>query len=70
MTDATDAINFEAVPSGTGCLECDNTGGWWFHLRRCAKMRADRLLRLVAVATRKRARRAVRAPDRHQLRAR
>ena len=23
-------------PSGPGCLECDATGGWWFHLRRCA----------------------------------
>ena len=23
-------------PSGTGCLECDATDGWWFHLRRCA----------------------------------
>ena len=24
-------------PSGTGCVECLATGGWWFHLRRCAK---------------------------------
>ena len=24
-------------PSGSGCVECDATGGWWFHLRRCAK---------------------------------
>ena len=24
-------------PSGTGCVECDGTGGWWFHLRRCAQ---------------------------------
>jgi hypothetical protein len=23
-------------PSGPGCLECEQTGGWWFHLRRCA----------------------------------
>ncbi|MGY1732833.1 UBP-type zinc finger domain-containing protein [Geodermatophilus sp. SYSU D01045] len=23
-------------PSGTGCADCDATGGWWFHLRRCA----------------------------------
>ena len=22
-------------PSGTGCVECDETGGWWLHLRRC-----------------------------------
>ncbi|MFD0309392.1 UBP-type zinc finger domain-containing protein [Streptomyces sp. NPDC127119] len=30
-------INPQARPSGTGCLECDATGGWWFHLRRCAE---------------------------------
>lgn len=24
-------------PSGTGCVECDSAGGWWFHLRRCAQ---------------------------------
>lgn len=24
-------------PSGTGCLECLATDGWWFHLRRCAR---------------------------------
>ena len=24
-------------PSGEGCVECLATGGWWFHLRRCAK---------------------------------
>ncbi|MFG2358722.1 UBP-type zinc finger domain-containing protein [Streptomyces sp. NPDC048521] len=22
-------------PSGTGCVECEATNGWWFHLRRC-----------------------------------
>ena len=32
----TDAIDTSAVPSGTGCRECDATGGWWVHLRRCA----------------------------------
>lgn len=26
-----------APPSGTGCVECMATGGWWFHLRRCAE---------------------------------
>jgi hypothetical protein len=25
------------APSGTGCAECEATGGWWFHLRRCAQ---------------------------------
>ena len=23
-------------PSGTGCAECEEGGGWWVHLRRCA----------------------------------
>jgi hypothetical protein len=26
-----------ALPSGTGCLECEESGGWWLHLRRCAQ---------------------------------
>jgi uncharacterized UBP type Zn finger protein len=25
----------DAVPSGTGCVECLATGGTWVHLRRC-----------------------------------
>ncbi|WP_157524888.1 UBP-type zinc finger domain-containing protein [Microbacterium yannicii] len=25
-----------APPSGTGCAECEDLGGWWVHLRRCA----------------------------------
>ncbi|MGX5653917.1 UBP-type zinc finger domain-containing protein [Geodermatophilus nigrescens] len=29
-------IDPDVPPSGTGCVECDATGGWWFHLRRCA----------------------------------
>jgi len=29
-------IDPTAAPSGTGCVECDATDGWWFHLRRCA----------------------------------
>jgi hypothetical protein len=29
-------IDPEVPPSGTGCVECEATGGWWFHLRRCA----------------------------------
>ncbi len=24
-------------PSGLGCVECVASGGWWFHLRRCAQ---------------------------------
>ena len=29
-------IDPDVPPSGTGCLECQDGGGWWFHLRRCA----------------------------------
>ncbi len=31
------AIDASVPPSGPGCVECEATGGWWFHLRRCAK---------------------------------
>lgn len=24
------------TPSGSGCAECEQAGGWWVHLRRCA----------------------------------
>lgn len=24
-------------PSGTGCAECEDAGGWWLHLRRCTQ---------------------------------
>ena len=34
MTDP--AIDPRIPPSGTGCVECLETDGWWFHLRRCA----------------------------------
>jgi Zn-finger in ubiquitin-hydrolases and other protein len=30
-------IDPSAMPSGTGCAECTASGGWWFHLRRCAQ---------------------------------
>jgi hypothetical protein len=30
-------IDPSVPPSGTGCVECDAAGGWWFHLRRCAQ---------------------------------
>jgi hypothetical protein len=36
MTTA-EGINPDVAPSGTGCAECDDNGGWWFHLRRCAQ---------------------------------
>jgi Zn-finger in ubiquitin-hydrolases and other protein len=34
---AVPGIDPSAPPSGTGCTECDATGGWWVHLRRCAQ---------------------------------
>ena len=30
-------IDPSVQPSGTGCAECDEHGGFWFHLRRCAQ---------------------------------
>ena len=32
-----DPIQPDVPPSGTGCVECLDAGGWWFHLRRCAQ---------------------------------
>jgi Zn-finger in ubiquitin-hydrolases and other protein len=31
------SINPAVPPSGTGCLECEETNSWWLHLRRCAE---------------------------------
>ena len=36
MTDASEWIRTDVPPSGTGCVECEATGSWWVHLRRCA----------------------------------
>jgi len=33
----TAGINPAGPPSGTGCVECLESRGWWFHLRRCAE---------------------------------
>jgi hypothetical protein len=30
-------IDRTVPPSGPGCVECLASGGWWFHLRRCAR---------------------------------
>ncbi|REC47506.1 UBP-type zinc finger domain-containing protein [Chryseobacterium pennipullorum] len=30
-------INPEVEPSGTGCVECLESGTWWVHLRRCTE---------------------------------
>ena len=35
MTD--EPIDPTVPPSGTGCVECLESGGWWLHLRRCAE---------------------------------
>ena len=32
----TTTIDPTVPPSGPGCVECEATGSWWFHLRRCA----------------------------------
>ena len=32
----TEGIDPSVPPSGTGCVECDASDGWWLHLRRCA----------------------------------
>jgi hypothetical protein len=34
---ANDTIDPSVAPSGTGCVECLDSNGWWFHLRRCAR---------------------------------
>jgi hypothetical protein len=36
MTDDS-GIDTSVPPSGTGCVECEAAGAWWFHLRRCAR---------------------------------
>jgi hypothetical protein len=30
-------IDTEVPPSGPGCVECEESAGWWVHLRRCAQ---------------------------------
>lgn len=32
-----EGVNTKAKPSGPGCKECLETGGWWMHLNRCAE---------------------------------
>ena len=31
----TEGIDVAVPPNGTGCAECEQSGGWWFHLRCC-----------------------------------
>ena len=37
MTTSDAPIQTDVPPSGPGCVECTGSGGWWFHLRRCAQ---------------------------------
>lgn len=37
MSDEHTQFDPTVPPSGTGCVECLATDGWWFHLRRCAR---------------------------------
>jgi hypothetical protein len=37
MTHITSGIDPDAIPTGTGCAECEEASGWWVHLRRCAQ---------------------------------
>ncbi|NKX87703.1 UBP-type zinc finger domain-containing protein [Nocardia coubleae] len=32
-----EGIDPTVPPSGPGCAECTEAGGWWVHLRRCAQ---------------------------------
>jgi hypothetical protein len=34
---ADEHIDTTVPPSGMGCVECLESGGWWLHLRRCAQ---------------------------------
>lgn len=37
MSNTESAINTDVEPSGAGCADCDQSNGWWLHLRRCAE---------------------------------
>jgi hypothetical protein len=37
MTQAIPGVDPTVSPSGNGCAECEATGGWWLHLRRCTQ---------------------------------
>ncbi|MFC7495883.1 MULTISPECIES: UBP-type zinc finger domain-containing protein [unclassified Nocardioides] len=32
-----EGVDATVPPSGPGCVECEESGGWWVHLRRCAQ---------------------------------
>jgi hypothetical protein len=31
------SVPLDVAPSGSGCADCDEAGGWWVHLRRCVE---------------------------------
>ena len=35
MATGLEDLDTNVPPSGTGCVECEETGSWWVHLRRC-----------------------------------
>ncbi|WP_271986165.1 UBP-type zinc finger domain-containing protein [Pseudoclavibacter terrae] len=35
MTGVDQHIKPDVPPSGPGCMECEESGSWWLHLRRC-----------------------------------
>ncbi len=37
MTAPLPGVDPTVPPSGTGCADCEESGGWWLHLRRCAQ---------------------------------
>lgn len=37
MTEQMAGVDPVIPPSGSGCVECDEAGGWWLHLRRCTQ---------------------------------
>jgi len=37
VTTADPHVDPSVPPSGPGCAECTGSGGWWLHLRRCAR---------------------------------
>ena len=37
MSEQIPGVDPSVPPSGDGCAECLEAGGWWVHLRRCAQ---------------------------------
>ncbi|CAM2831813.1 UBP-type zinc finger domain-containing protein [Skermania piniformis] len=37
MSSSESGIDPSVAPSGSGCVECEQSRGWWVHLRRCAR---------------------------------